>query len=70
MRTLVDLPEEQIKSLDKLADGEGISRAEAIRRAVARYLGEKQKPKSSAFGLLKGREVDGLALQKNLREDS
>ena len=27
-----------------LADGEGISRAEAIRRAVARYLGEKQQP--------------------------
>jgi metal-responsive CopG/Arc/MetJ family transcriptional regulator len=69
MRILVDLPEDQLKDLDQLAVGDGISRAEAIRRAVARYLGEKAKPKPTAFGLLKGREVDGLALQRALRED-
>lgn len=69
MRTLVDLPEEQVKGLDDLASSEGISRAELVRRAVARYLDEKKRPKTSAFGLLKGREVDGLALQKSLRED-
>lgn len=69
MRTLVDLPEEQIKGLDQIATGEGISRAEAIRRAVANYLGAKSKPKKSVFGILKGREVDGIKLQRELRED-
>ena len=38
MRTIVDLPEEQIRKLTLLCRRERISRAEAIRRAVARYL--------------------------------
>ena len=39
VRTIVDLPEEQIRKLTLLCRRERISRAEAIRRAVARYLG-------------------------------
>jgi hypothetical protein len=38
VRTIVDLPEEQIRKLALLCRRERISRAEAIRRAVARYL--------------------------------
>jgi Ribbon-helix-helix protein, copG family len=38
VRTIVDLPEEQIRKLTLLCRRERISRAEAIRRAVARYL--------------------------------
>lgn len=69
MRTLVDIPEEQIRGLDQLATNEGISRAEAIRRAVANFLTEKGRRKVSAFGLLKGREIDGLQLQRESRQD-
>ena len=38
LRTTVDLPEEQIRKLTLLCRRERISRAEAIRLAVARYL--------------------------------
>ncbi len=69
MRTLVDLRTEQVESLDKVADGEGISRAEAIRRAVEQYLQIKSAPRKSAFGLLKGCEIDGLRLQRESRQD-
>ena len=69
MRTIIDLPEEQIKNLDRLADGERISRAEAIRRAIAKYLDEKLKPKVSAFGLWKDKGIDGLKFQREIRED-
>lgn len=69
MRTLVDLPEEQIKGLDTLAAAIDTSRAELVRRAIAAFLQEQLKPKAPVFGILKGQEVDGLALQKKLRED-
>jgi hypothetical protein len=38
MRIIVDLPEEQIRKLTLFCRREKISRAEAIRRAVARFL--------------------------------
>ena len=38
VRTIVDLPEEQIRKLTLFCRREKISRAEAIRRAVARFL--------------------------------
>ncbi len=44
MRTIVDLPKEQIEALDSYAKSKGISRAAAVREAVATYLPEK-KPK-------------------------
>jgi ribbon-helix-helix CopG family protein len=38
MRTIVDLPQEQIRKLALFCRREKISRAEAVRRAVDRYL--------------------------------
>jgi metal-responsive CopG/Arc/MetJ family transcriptional regulator len=35
MRTIVDIPEEQLQRLSELCRQEGLSRAEAIRRALA-----------------------------------
>jgi metal-responsive CopG/Arc/MetJ family transcriptional regulator len=45
MRTIVDLPKEQIEALDTYAKAKGISRAAAVREAVATYLPEKKKKK-------------------------
>ncbi len=45
MRTIVDLPKEQIEALDTYAKSKGISRAAAVREAVATYLPEKKKKK-------------------------
>lgn len=43
MRTIVDLPKEQIKALDSYAKSKGISRAAAVRESVAAYLPAKKK---------------------------
>ena len=43
MRTIVDLPKEQIEALDKYAKDKGISRAQAVRESVAAYLPCKKK---------------------------
>lgn len=69
MRTLIDIPEKQIQALSELCKVEKISRSEVIRRAIAYYL-EKKKPQAEdAFGLWKGRQVDGLAYQEKMRSE-
>jgi hypothetical protein len=75
MRTIVDLPPEQIKALDGYRKKEGISRAEAVRRAVASFLppapGERfDFRKHPAFGSSRSsRKVDSLELVRSLREE-
>jgi hypothetical protein len=69
MRTLVDIPDRQIKDLTAICEAENVSRAEAIRQAISAYL-EKKKPGAvDAFGLWKGRVVDGLTYQEQVRSE-
>jgi hypothetical protein len=68
MRTIVELPQDQIDALDGICRAEGISRAEAVRRAVALLVAERAAGASRrAFGLWKGRRTDGVASQRRLR---
>jgi Arc/MetJ-type ribon-helix-helix transcriptional regulator len=77
MRTIVDIPSEQLSQLDLWADSERISRAEAVRRALAQLLEREAQPKSAAvlgFGLwAQGKPVpaeqDGLRIQQALRDE-
>lgn len=72
MRTIVDLPEDQLASLAHICTREGISRAEAIRRAVTLYADREQsrvEAASSAFGLWEGRPQDALAYESDLRSE-
>lgn len=69
MRTLVDIPDGQLKSLTVICEAEKVSRAELIRRAISAYL-ETRKPSGiEAFGLWKDRKVDGLAYQEQVRSE-
>lgn len=68
MRTIIELPEDQIQALDGLCRRAGISRAEAIRQAVASHVRlERQSAPDPAFGLWRGRGVDGLTYERRLR---
>jgi metal-responsive CopG/Arc/MetJ family transcriptional regulator len=68
MRTIVELPQEQIDALDGICRTEGISRAEAVRRAVALLVTERAAAAGRhAFGLWKGRGTDGVAYQRRVR---
>jgi hypothetical protein len=75
MRTIVDLPKEQIKALEGYTKKEGISRAEAVRRAVASFLPTTPKRKfdfrnDPAFGSSKSfRKEDSVKLVRRLRAE-
>ncbi|MBI1181111.1 MAG: ribbon-helix-helix protein, CopG family [Alphaproteobacteria bacterium] len=68
MRTIIELGEREIAELAALTQREGISRAEAVRRAVREYLTRHGvSDPDAAFGLWRGRSEDGLAYQDRLR---
>jgi metal-responsive CopG/Arc/MetJ family transcriptional regulator len=67
MRTLVDIPEPELRALDELGARRSASRAKLIREAVRDYLERNQSGDlDAAFGLWRGGE-DGLADQERLR---
>jgi len=70
MRTIVELPEMQLEALSDLCRRDGISRAEAVRRAVAEMLArERVASPDQAFGLWRAKPVDGVAYQRQLRKE-
>ena len=75
MRTIVDLPSEQIEALDSYGRREGVSRAEAMRRAVAAFIPVKGRKKldlktHAAFGSSKKyRKEDSVVTVRRLREE-
>lgn len=69
MRTIVDIPEKELKAIKTLAKRQHISQAEAVRRAVRRYLdAHPPQPTDDAFGLWADR-CDGLSYQEDLRRE-
>ena len=73
MRTLVDIPDDHLEELTKLAEREKVSRAALVRQAVAELLASKRKARgagiAAAFGLWSDRDDDGLAYQERLRSE-
>jgi len=74
MRTIIDLPPEQIAALDAYTKAERISRAEAVRRAVAAFVpGVKQKRGSlrnhPAVGTATPHERDSVGYVRKLRAE-
>lgn len=50
-RTIIDLPVAQLRDLDALCASLGISRAEAVRRAVQAFLLNRTEREETCFGL-------------------
>jgi metal-responsive CopG/Arc/MetJ family transcriptional regulator len=70
MRTIVDLPEEQILALKHFSEKTRLSRAELLRRAVAEYLERHQSlSDDDAFGCWRHHERDGLEYQRQVRQE-
>ena len=52
MRTIIDIPDDHLQALADVCEREGISRSEAIRRAIAIYLRKHVLPSDDqAFGI-------------------
>ena len=69
MRTLVDIPDRQIKLLTALCEARKLSRAEVIRQAISSFLEKNKTGGVEAFGLWKTGKVDGLAYQEQARSE-
>ena len=76
MRTIIDLPEDQIEALRALCEREGISRAEAVRKAVDLLLEQKQARRrefeealAAAAGSWKDYGIDGVEYQRKIRAE-
>ena len=75
-RILADLPDEDIKWLDQLANEQGKSRASVLREAVSAYKGQSAAASNKSWiergaGLWKDRADigDGVEYQRAIRED-
>ena len=57
-RTIVDIPASQLTEIDSYCRRLGISRAEAVRRALEAYLERGADLRADGFGLWKDNRVD------------
>ena len=70
MRTLVDIPEQDLELLNGVVKILGVSRAEFVRRAISSSLApHRQAQNQQAFGLWANHPIDGLKYQERMREE-
>ena len=70
MRTIVEIPDKLVKSLDEMGERNACSRAALIREAVAEYLANKtHNSPEKAFGIWKNKKVDAVEYQRDLRSE-
>lgn len=70
MRTLVDLPDADLRALGKLSQHRRVPRAKLVRQAVSEYLARNPLGSTDdAFGLWRGEGPDGLEHQERLRAE-
>ena len=70
MRTIIDLPQEQLGALARLCALQKISRAEAVRRAVDRLLKDSLiEEKNIGFGMWRNKKIEARAYVDNLRNE-
>ena len=70
MRTIIEVPEEIVRNLDKVGNQERKSRAAIIREAIRLYLETKELRNSdAAFGIWRSKRKEGLKYQEQLRSE-
>ena len=70
MRTIVDIPREQLDALAVVCRCLNISRAEAVRKALDEYLAKlREAEPNEVFGLWKNHGVDARAHEDSLRDE-
>jgi metal-responsive CopG/Arc/MetJ family transcriptional regulator len=70
MRILIDIPDERLAEIDVITAIRGISRLEFVRRSLeASLVPYRKSDATDAFGILKGRWLDGVVFQNKLRDE-
>ena len=69
MRTIINLAD-RMRRRAAVCRRQGVSRAEAVRRAVADYLNARcLREREDAFGLWQDRRIDGLEYERRRRSE-
>jgi hypothetical protein len=71
VRTVIDIPDEQVEILDRMAAQAGRSRTALIREALDELISRREADRhlDAFFGLWKPSREDGLAFQTRLRAE-
>lgn len=70
MRTIIDIPDTQVRDLNTLAARAKQPRAALVREAIAEYLARhRPSAREDAFGLWGTDAPDGLAYQARIRAE-
>ncbi len=70
MRTVIDVPEEVIETLDRVSSSERRSRASVIREVLTKYVENLTQPNlEAAFGIWSDKAKDGVDYQNDLRTE-
>ena len=70
MRTIIEVPDDDIKSLDRIVRQQQKSRAAVIREAIRIYLDSKAVDSDqSAFGIWRKNKMEGVEYQENIRSE-
>jgi metal-responsive CopG/Arc/MetJ family transcriptional regulator len=70
LRTLVDIPAEDLELLNSVVKRLDISRAEFVRRAISTSLEpHRNDSRAEAFGIWRDRPMDGMEYQERMREE-
>ena len=70
MRTIIDLPDDQLEALGEICAQKKVSRAAVIRQAVAGYIQQSKADKSeNAFGLWKKKNINALKHEDKIRAE-
>jgi hypothetical protein len=70
MRTIVEIPDEQLGELARICDEQQISRAEAVRRAVGQLIRDNSpKRKDIGFGIWREKKLDSQKYLEKLRSE-
>jgi metal-responsive CopG/Arc/MetJ family transcriptional regulator len=73
MRIAVDIPDDQLAELTRVAERESVSPASLMRDAIAALLAEKRKTGDAAidaaFGIWADHKEDSLVIERRLRDE-
>jgi len=61
-RTIIDIPDEQLREINRVCRALKISRAEAVRRGVHAFLEHNQTVEENGYGLWRGVETEARRL--------
>ena len=66
-RTIIDIPDEQLREIDRVCRALKISRAEAVRRGASAFLERNQTIEEGGYGLWRDTRVQARSLLASIR---